>query len=243
MKRWIGAAASAAILLSASVAAAASAYPNGVYSIPTTKAGYVCDFPKVKVTVNGQALSTGKVPAILYDGQTLVPVSALAKALGGSVTWSGKTYTAAVTAFHATPVLTAAGYFARSNPILSNASAAISDAMHRVIAWKTGAPTATDVSALSADALAVTTDAGDMTGIGTNTKDQAQVALAAEETHWLSDEVTLLTDAQVAAKDYVAGNATTYSSLMGTAYQVTLADETAVYGAMQTAAATLQAEE
>ncbi|WP_010491047.1 stalk domain-containing protein [Paenibacillus elgii] len=47
--------------------------------------------PIVKVTSNGKPLEAGEVPAMIYDGNTLVPISLL-RQLGASVTWDGDAY-------------------------------------------------------------------------------------------------------------------------------------------------------
>ncbi|MFB0841029.1 stalk domain-containing protein [Paenibacillus oleatilyticus] len=47
--------------------------------------------PIVKVTSNGKPLEAGEVPAMIYDGNTLVPISLL-RQLGTSVTWDGDAY-------------------------------------------------------------------------------------------------------------------------------------------------------
>ncbi|SCW41648.1 hypothetical protein SAMN04487970_100668 [Paenibacillus tianmuensis] len=47
--------------------------------------------PIVKVTSNGKPLETGEVPAMIYDGNTLVPISLL-RQLEASVTWDGDAY-------------------------------------------------------------------------------------------------------------------------------------------------------
>jgi hypothetical protein len=47
--------------------------------------------PIVKVTSNGKQLETDEVPAMIYDGHTVVPISLL-RQLGASVIWDGVTY-------------------------------------------------------------------------------------------------------------------------------------------------------
>ncbi|MFB6364568.1 hypothetical protein ACFCP7_10940 [Paenibacillus elgii] len=47
--------------------------------------------PIVKVTSNGKPLDAGGVPAMIYDGNTLVSISLL-RQLGASVTWDGDVY-------------------------------------------------------------------------------------------------------------------------------------------------------
>lgn len=47
--------------------------------------------PIVKVTSNGKPLEAGEVSAMIYDGNTLVPISLL-RQLGASVTWDGDAY-------------------------------------------------------------------------------------------------------------------------------------------------------
>lgn len=52
-------------------------------------------YPVVKVLVNGKELQPD-VPAIIMDGRTLLPVRAVAEALGAKVEWDSQTYTARV---------------------------------------------------------------------------------------------------------------------------------------------------
>lgn len=52
--------------------------------------------PIVKVKSNGKALETGEVPAMIHDGNTLVPISLL-RQLGATVTWEPETYSVNVT--------------------------------------------------------------------------------------------------------------------------------------------------
>ncbi|MGG3471420.1 stalk domain-containing protein [Neobacillus pocheonensis] len=47
--------------------------------------------PIVKVTSNGKQLETDEVPAMIYDGHTVVPISLL-RQLGASVSWDQDTY-------------------------------------------------------------------------------------------------------------------------------------------------------
>lgn len=47
--------------------------------------------PIVKVTSSGKQLETDEVPAMIYDGHTLVPISLL-RQIGASVTWDQNTY-------------------------------------------------------------------------------------------------------------------------------------------------------
>lgn len=47
--------------------------------------------PIVKLKSNGTLVDTGEVPAMIYDGRTMVPIAAL-RNLGAEVTWDPKTY-------------------------------------------------------------------------------------------------------------------------------------------------------
>ncbi|OAS19290.1 stalk domain-containing protein [Paenibacillus oryzisoli] len=47
--------------------------------------------PIVKLKSNGAIVDTGEVPAMIYDGNTVVPIAAL-RNLGASVTWDPNTY-------------------------------------------------------------------------------------------------------------------------------------------------------
>jgi hypothetical protein len=55
------------------------------------------DFPIVKVKVNGTLLEP-PVPGVNFHGSTLVPVRAIAEALGGTVAWNADTWVASITA-------------------------------------------------------------------------------------------------------------------------------------------------
>ena len=52
--------------------------------------------PIVKLKSNGSLVDTGEVPAMIYDGKTMVPISAL-RNLGVDVTWDPNTYSVDVT--------------------------------------------------------------------------------------------------------------------------------------------------
>lgn len=88
--KWMALGGLAAVLLAAPVMAA-DAPPNGTYPVAAQSASIV------KVTVNGQAV-TADVPAVILDGRTLLPVRAVADALGATVAWDQTTYTASLTA-------------------------------------------------------------------------------------------------------------------------------------------------
>ncbi|GAB7057404.1 hypothetical protein JCM16163A_41530 [Paenibacillus sp. YK5] len=47
--------------------------------------------PIVKLLSNGSTVDTGEVPAMIYDGKTMVPIAAL-RNLGAEVTWDANTY-------------------------------------------------------------------------------------------------------------------------------------------------------
>lgn len=47
--------------------------------------------PIVKLKSNGSVIDPGEVPAMIYDGKTMVPISAL-RNLGAEVTWDADTY-------------------------------------------------------------------------------------------------------------------------------------------------------
>lgn len=47
--------------------------------------------PIVKLKSNGNVIDSGEVPAMIYDGKTLVPIAAL-RNLGATVTWDADTY-------------------------------------------------------------------------------------------------------------------------------------------------------
>lgn len=47
--------------------------------------------PIVKLKSNGLIIDTGEVPAMIYDGKTMVPIAAL-RNLGANVTWDPNTY-------------------------------------------------------------------------------------------------------------------------------------------------------
>ena len=64
---------------------AAANGPNGVFE------GY----PIVRVEVNGKTVS-GDVPAINFNGRTMVPVRFVSEALGASVEWDANTWTASI---------------------------------------------------------------------------------------------------------------------------------------------------
>jgi hypothetical protein len=51
--------------------------------------------PIVNVKVNGKMVSS-EVPAIIYDGSTLIPLRAATEALGATVSWDQTTYTASI---------------------------------------------------------------------------------------------------------------------------------------------------
>lgn len=53
--------------------------------------------PIVNVVVNGKTVSSD-VPAIIYDGSTLIPLRAAVESIGGQVTWDNSTYTANISA-------------------------------------------------------------------------------------------------------------------------------------------------
>jgi hypothetical protein len=80
------------VVVCGSTVASADALPNGTWHSAQTGA----DLPVVKVLVNGQAVESD-VPAVVLDGRTLLPVRAVAQALGVSVSWDQGTYTATVT--------------------------------------------------------------------------------------------------------------------------------------------------
>lgn len=52
--------------------------------------------PIVKLKSNGSVVDTGEVPAMIYDGKTMVPIAAL-RNLGAEVTWDPNTYSVDVT--------------------------------------------------------------------------------------------------------------------------------------------------
>jgi hypothetical protein len=66
----------------------------GVVSASSINGDYHGD-PIVKITSNGNELNIPDVPAIIYHGRTMVPLSLL-KQLGAEVSWDQKTYTADV---------------------------------------------------------------------------------------------------------------------------------------------------
>lgn len=53
-------------------------------------------FPVAQVIVNGKPVQSD-VPAIIMDGRTLLPVRAVAEAIGGKVDWNQDTYTVNIT--------------------------------------------------------------------------------------------------------------------------------------------------
>jgi hypothetical protein len=57
--------------------------------------GYVDGHPIVKVVVGGVELAVSGTPAIVYGGNTLIPVNML-REMGFEVTWDAETYTATV---------------------------------------------------------------------------------------------------------------------------------------------------
>lgn len=75
-----------ALAMAAGGALATASGPNGAFE------GY----PVVNVVVNGQPISSD-VPAINFNGRTMVPVRFVSEALGAAVQWDGETWTAAVT--------------------------------------------------------------------------------------------------------------------------------------------------
>lgn len=91
MKRLVGIGIAVATALALSVVAQADSYPNGTYHSAQANA----DLPVVKVTVNGSAVSS-PVPGVILDGSTMLPVRAVAQALGAQVQWDPSTYTAAL---------------------------------------------------------------------------------------------------------------------------------------------------
>lgn len=64
-------------------------------ALTNTMHGYFNDYPIVKVDVNGKIYS-GDVPAILFHGNTFVPLRFVAEELGVEVDWDGKVQTAVV---------------------------------------------------------------------------------------------------------------------------------------------------
>lgn len=64
---------------------------SGVVSASSINGDYKGN-PIVKVTSSGKQLESGEVPAMIYEGNTVVPISLL-KQLGASVTWDGDNYT------------------------------------------------------------------------------------------------------------------------------------------------------
>ena len=101
MKARMAALVTAGVVLAASLPVAADSVPNGTYSVAAQ------DAPIVNVVVNGSAVQSN-VPAMILGGRTLLPVRAVAEALGATVTWNQGTYTAALTAPEG--VLTDAAY-------------------------------------------------------------------------------------------------------------------------------------
>lgn len=55
--------------------------------------------PIVKLKSNGMVIDTGDVPAMIYDGKTMVPIAAL-RNLGAGVSWDPNTYSVDVTIKH-----------------------------------------------------------------------------------------------------------------------------------------------
>lgn len=53
-------------------------------------------YPVVNIIVNGQAVNSD-VPGIIFDDRTVLPVRAVAEALGLDVAWDGETYTVTLT--------------------------------------------------------------------------------------------------------------------------------------------------
>jgi hypothetical protein len=51
--------------------------------------------PIVKITVDGKEVN-GEVPAIIYDGTTLIPIRDVSESLGSTVYWDNNTYTASI---------------------------------------------------------------------------------------------------------------------------------------------------
>lgn len=97
MKRWI-AIPLAAMLVSAPVAARADGATFG-------------GFPVVNVSVNGQPLQSD-VPPIIVGGRTMLPVRAVADAVGAGVSWDAATRTVGLT--------TKGGHLAWSVPMTQN---------------------------------------------------------------------------------------------------------------------------
>lgn len=88
--------------------AVALAFLAGAGTAWATIHGTYQGYPVVKVVVNGKELQPD-VPAIIMDGRTLLPVRAVAEALGAKVEWDQHTYTAKLsTALTKEEVLSAA---------------------------------------------------------------------------------------------------------------------------------------
>lgn len=71
------------------------ALPIGIAGAASVNGEYEGN-PIVNVQSNGQSLKAEEVPAVIYNGRTVVPIAML-RQLGAAVTWDAKTYSVNVT--------------------------------------------------------------------------------------------------------------------------------------------------
>lgn len=153
-RAWLGAGIGL-LLVASSAAVQADAYPNGTWHSNQTGA----DLPVVVLSVDGTMVSSD-VPAVILDGRTLVPASAMAQALGATVSWDPASYTARV-------VTTSAGAW------LAQWKAVMADWAQRsaaVGAMMAGTPTAALASAINDKGAGFGDDIGTLGGVAAPTR-------------------------------------------------------------------------
>lgn len=188
----------AAVLMFAAAAIAGSD-PNGYYQ----------GLPIVHLDVNGQTLVTD-VPAVILNGRTMVPISYVASAAGGTSAWSQATMTASITMPQPTTDAALHAYLLNlGNELTTSANTSLA----LVAAWNAGTavPASSDATTFNASLSQIHAYQLDVSD--TYTQETAlQTSAKLLESNYADAVYQAVLWSSLAEQSYVAGNTTYYSN-------------------------------
>lgn len=187
-----------ASLLLFGAAAFAGSDPNGYYQ----------GLPIVHLDVNGSTLVTD-VPAVILNGRTMVPISFVATAAGGTSNWSQTTMTASITMPEPTANAALHAYLLNlGNELTASANASLA----LVASWNAGTavPTSTDAATFTASLAQIHAYQLDVSDTYTQ-QTALQTSAKLLESNYADAVYQAVLWSSLAEQSYVAGNTTDYT--------------------------------